>query len=177
MTATQEMELWLGPGQNGSSFESDEHRRAMWFRYRDKVMRQWGNHGRRPYAWWYYESAAFGVGHGRHPGVAHERSILFEFPEFASVLTPEERVELEREWRRQFDRSFDEHFFFCAGPGKIFTGDIARELHWLWADIPPPLLDQLMAERQRRGRVVRKLEEEGAPAEATAEDEDHTGKH
>src|SRR5215469_370777 len=122
MTATQEMELWLGPGSNGSSFESDEHRREVWVRYRDKVMRQWGKHGRRPYAWWYYESAAFGVGHGRHPG-AHERSILFEFPEFASVLTPEERAELEAYWRREFDRSWDEHFFFCAGPDKNFTGD------------------------------------------------------
>src|SRR5262249_55492690 len=123
MNLTQEMELWLGPGHNsGSSFESDEHRREVWFRYRDKVMRQWGKGGRRPYGWWRYEASEWGL--RGYAGYKHERSILWETP---GVLSEAERTQLETEWRCEFDRSFDEHFFFCAGPDKIFTGDIARE--------------------------------------------------
>src|SRR5215472_4944015 len=91
----------------------------------------------------------------RHPGTEHERSILYEF---SDVLGSEERTELEREWKREFDRSWDEHFFYCAGPDKIFSGDEARWRHWLFIDLPPPLLDRWMAERERRGRTVRELQ-------------------
>jgi len=128
-------------------------------------MRQWGKNGKRPMGWWLYEAAEWGLP-PRHRGLAHERSILYEL---SDALGVEERAELEREWRREFDRSWDEHFFFCAGPDKIFSGDAARWQHWLWADLPPPFLDKFMAERRRRGRVVCELEEEGAPAEATAD--------
>jgi hypothetical protein len=130
-----------------------------------------GRHGKRSMGWWLYESP---FRSRRHPGTDHERSILYEF---SDVLSADERAELEAEWRKEFDRSWEEHFFYCAGPDKIFSGDDARWQHWLFVDLPPPLLDKWMAERQRRSRVVRKLEEGGAPAEATAEDEDHTGKH
>lgn len=160
LNAIQEMELWLGPGSNGSSFESDEHRRAAWFRHRDKIMRQWGCHGKRPMGWWLYESP---FRSRRHPGTDHERSILYEFTD---ALSADERAELEAYWRKEFERSWDEHFFYCAGPDKILSGDDARWAHWLFVDLPPPLLDKWMAERQRRGQVV---------AEATAEDEDHIG--
>jgi hypothetical protein len=144
----------------------------MWFRHRDKFMHLWGKGGRRPMGWWLYESP---FRSHRHPGTEHERSILWEFTDALSV---EERAELEREWRREFDRSWDPHFFFCAGPDKNFTGDAARWQHYLFVDLPPPLLDKFMAERQRRGQVICELEEGASvPAEATAEDEDHTGKH
>jgi hypothetical protein len=137
MTRTQEMELWLGPGHSGSSFESDEHRREVWFRYREKLMQQWGRDGRRPFGWWRYECPE-GL---RFPGLAHERSILYE----EAILSEEERSQLEARWRREFDRSWEPHFFFCAGPDKIFTGDVARELHWIWADLPPVLHEKWIA--------------------------------
>ena len=54
MTHTQQMELWQGCGHNGSSFESDQHRREVWFRFRDKLMQLWGRGGRRPQGWWWY---------------------------------------------------------------------------------------------------------------------------
>jgi hypothetical protein len=134
----------LGVGHAGSSFESDEHRRETWFRYRDKLMQQWGRGGRRPQGWWWYEAPEKGL--RGYVGFSHERSVLWETP---GVLTEGERAELEAQWRREFDRSWGEHFFYCAGPDKIFTGDVARELHWLWADLPPELLDKWMAQRRK----------------------------
>ena len=161
LTATQEMELWLGPSHHGSAFESDEHRRAMWFRHRDKIMRQWGRGGRRPMGWWLYESPW----NRRHPGIDHERSILYEF---SDVLSADERTELEAYWRKEFERSWSPNFSFFAD-GKMYSGDAARWQHWLFVDLPPPILDQLMAERERRGRVICKLEEESQQEEAVAE--------
>src|SRR6516162_164557 len=91
----------------------------------------------------------------RHPGTAHERSILYEF---SDALGAEERAELEREWREEFDRSWAPGFSVCK-EGRIFTGQIARELHWIWADLPLVFHDQWMAERQRRGWTIRELED------------------
>jgi hypothetical protein len=160
----QTMELWLGPRSDGSSFESDEERREAWFRNRDWVMKLWAKGGRRPQGWWYYEAPEKGL--RRYPGYEHERSVLYEF---SDVLSEAERSQLEAEWRKEFDRSWDPHFFHCAGPGKIFSGDHARELHWLWADIPPALVDAWTAERQRRGEVVCELQEESQDGEAVTE--------
>jgi len=65
VTSIQMMELWLGPSHiSGSSFESDEHRRETWFRFRDQVMRLWGKNGKRPMAWWLYEAAEWGYRRG-----------------------------------------------------------------------------------------------------------------
>jgi hypothetical protein len=158
---SQQLELWLGPGANGSAFRSDEERREAWFRNRDWVMKLWAKGGRRPMGWWLYESP---FRSRRHPGT-HEQSILYEFTD---VLSAEERAELEAYWRREFERSWDPHFFFCAGPDKNFAGDAARWRHYLFVDLPPPLLDKWMAERQRRGQVICELEEESAPALARA---------
>jgi hypothetical protein len=102
--------------------------------------------------------------HHRYPGFEHERSVLYES---SDVLGADERAELEAWWRREFDRSWDEHFFYCAGPDKIYSGDDARWAHWLFVDLPPPLLDKWMAERERCAGVIRELEEESPPAEAT----------
>jgi hypothetical protein len=162
MTHTQQLELWLGPGNGGSSFESDDHRHEVWFRYRDKLMALWGKNGKRPMGWWLYEAAEWGLP-PRHPGT-HEQSILYEF---SDALGAEERAELEAYWRREFERSWRPNFFYCAGPDKIYSGDDARWQHWLFVDLPPELLDKWMAERQRRSRVVRELE--AAPAETAAE--------
>jgi hypothetical protein len=149
------MELWLGPSHNGSSFENDAHRREMWFRHRDRVMRQWAKGGRRPVGWWLYESSQFGL--QRYPTYQYERSVLWEA---AGVLSEEERAQLESEWRREWDRCWDEpHFFHCAGPDKNFTGDEARAYHLVWADVPPELVYKWLAEREQRGLVVHEQEE------------------
>jgi hypothetical protein len=72
ITATQEMELWLGRSRHGSAFRDDEQRRALWFEHRDRLMGYWGNNGRRPQAWWKFE-APF-----KYPGFNRERSALWE---------------------------------------------------------------------------------------------------
>src|SRR5215813_1628825 len=138
------MELWLGPSHNGSAFESDEHRRAMWFRHRDRVMRQWAKGGRRPVGWWLYEAPEKGL---RYPSDKYERSVLWE----AGLLSETERVDLEREWRREWDRCWEDeqHFFHCAGPDKIYNGDEARVRHLVWADVPPALVEKWLAEREQ----------------------------
>src|SRR5262249_29213471 len=143
-------------------FASDEHRRATWFRYRERLMRRFSTNGKRPMGWGVYESP---FSSRRHPGIEHPRSILYEFTD---VLSAEGRVELEQWWCEQFERSWRSNFSYYK-EGRIFTGDIARELHWLWADIPPPYLDKLMAERERRGQVICKLQEESQQEEAVAE--------
>jgi hypothetical protein len=158
LSFTQQQELWLGPGRDGSAFASDEHARAAWFRHREKLMRCWGSNGRRPQAWWCFESGR------RYPGHEHERSILFEFPEFAGVLSEQERSQLEAEWRKEFDRTWEPNFS-VSHEGRIFTSQVARELHWIWADLPMVLHDKWMEERQRRGRAIRKLEEETPPVQ------------
>jgi hypothetical protein len=130
----------------------------MWFRHRDRLMQRWGKSGRRPMGWWLYESP---FRSHRHPGPDHERSILWEFTDALSV---DERAKLEQWWREQFERSWRPNFSFYAD-GKHYSGDIARELSWVFVDLPPPLLDKFMAERERRGRVIHKLEEESSPVQ------------
>jgi len=164
LTHTQTMELWLGPSHSGSSLENDEHRRAMWFRHRDKLMGWWGKGGRRPQGWWWYESSQFGL--HRYPTSQYERSVLRETP---GVLGATERADLEREWRCAWDRCWEQHdFFHCAGPDKIYSGDEARVRHLAWADVPPALVDKWLAERERRG-LVREMQEESQQGEAVAE--------
>jgi hypothetical protein len=90
----------------------------------------------------------------RHPGTEHQRNILFEF---SDALSEAERTELEQEWKREFDRSW-EPGFSVSHEGRIFTGQIARELHWLHVDLPPPLHAKFMAARQRRSRTILELE-------------------
>src|SRR5262249_53409942 len=104
LTYGQEMELWLGPSHHGTTFASDEHRRATWFRYRERLMRRFATNGKRPMGWWLYESP---FPSRRHPGIEHQRSILYEFTD---VLSAEERVELEQWWREQFERSWRPNF-------------------------------------------------------------------
>jgi hypothetical protein len=155
LTGDQELELWLGVGHRGTAFESDEHRRALWFYHRARLMQWFAKNGKRPMGWWLYESP---FRSRRHPGAHH----LYEF---SDALSADERVELEAFWRKEFDKTWREGFS-CYHEGRIFTGDIAREYHWLWADIPPPYLDKLMAERERRGQVIRELEEESQQGDA-----------
>jgi hypothetical protein len=56
ITPEQEMELWLGAPDGGSSFASEEERRAAWFWHRERLMAMWSTGGKRPVAWWQHES-------------------------------------------------------------------------------------------------------------------------
>jgi hypothetical protein len=132
------MELWLGGPlpHLPPAFDSDEQRRAVWFRHRARMMEQHGSHGRRPVAWWAFE-APF-----EYPGRDRERSTLYG----AGLLAEGEREELLRYWREQFARAHDPNFFYCGGPGKILHGAAARAGHYAWADIPPALVEAWSAE-------------------------------
>src|SRR5262249_48691660 len=140
----QTMELWVGPRSDGSAFRSDEERREAWFSNRDRLMQLWAKGGRRPMGVWGYEACEMGL---RYPTYAYERSVLWE----AGVLTEQERVELEREWRREWKHCWDEQrdFFHCAGPSKIYNGDEARVRHLAWADVPPELVYRWLEEREQ----------------------------
>ena len=61
-------------------------------------------------------------------------------------MTEEERAELEAWWREEFDKTWVAGFTFYH-EGRIVTGDEARQRHWLFIDLPPPLLDKFLAER------------------------------
>jgi len=143
----RELELWLGPGSQGSLFESNEERREVWFRHRDRLMEMWGRRGRRPMAWWTYE-APFA-----YPGFDRETVVLYE----AGLLGETELAELTAEWRRQFERAQEPGFEHCIGsakPGDTFAtwleGRAAKRAHYRWAHISPTLVKLYSADYRRR---------------------------
>ena len=129
------MELWLGPNPSyGSVFSSREELEQAWQMHRTEVMRLWGQHSRRPMAWWCFDAPDLGL---KWPGYDREQSYLFE----AGVLSEVECAELVRFWRREFDRDH-------------------KPAHLNWADVPHSLRRQWQAER--RGRQSAPLEEAAA---------------
>jgi hypothetical protein len=142
LTRAQEMELWLGASDSGSSFADEMQRRTAWFRHRGRLMGYWGCHGKRPQAWWLYEAPV----ELYYPGPDYERSTLFEF----GLLAETERAELLANWRREFNRANAPGFFYCAGAGKFLDGEEARAAHYRWADIPDTLVEEWSAELQHK---------------------------
>jgi hypothetical protein len=139
ITPMQQQELWLGPCRSGSSFASEKERRRLWAAHRERIMEYWGRDGRRPLAWWKYESPI------PYPGYARERSALFE----AGLLTKSEVKALTADWRIEFNRASQPNFFFTTAPGEILQGEAARQKHFAWADIPSALVEQWEAAPQR----------------------------
>jgi hypothetical protein len=134
LTGDAEMDLWLGYDPSRPlPFASDEERRALWFRHRERLMQWFGGHGKRPLAWWRYEAPDLGL---EFPGIALERSTLWE----AGLLAENEKVELETFWRKQFDRAQAPNFFHPLAPGQTLEGGDAREALYSWADIPRDLV-------------------------------------
>lgn len=129
LTFSELQELWLGPCNGGSVFSSTEELRAAWARGRAVVMRLWGSGGRRPQAWWHLDSEAEGL---RYPGYFRERSFLYA----TNMLTSEERILLEREWRAAFD----------AARG---MGARERREHLEHHDVPAELIERWNQKRQR----------------------------
>ena len=152
LTFSELQELWLGPDPTtGSCFCTREELVAAWAAGSAVVMRLWGSHGRRPQAWWAFETDL------PYPGYYRERSTLWR----AGVLGSEERTELEAEWRRDFDAA---------------RGMSARERreHYEHCDVPEKLIEAWTARRRRaQGPKVRTQVRTGAAstAESTAESE------
>jgi hypothetical protein len=140
LTHAAEMDLWLGPDPRSGqepAFGSDEQRRVLWTYHRDRLMGLFGRRGRRPQAWWQYDSPI------PYPGYNREQSALCE----AGLLSEPEMAELLTFWRAEFDRAHRPDFFVCLGPGEFLHGARARREHCRWADIPAPLVKQWTAER------------------------------
>jgi hypothetical protein len=137
----EEMSLQYGKAHHHRpGFESDEERRRAWYRHRDRLMAAWAKHGKRPEAWWDYESP---VPYPRDPD--YDAATLFE----AQLLADGERAKLIAEWRYQFDRAREPGFSFCIGhakPSDTFAswleGAAAKRAHYRWAGIPRSLLTQ-----------------------------------
>ena|SRR5262249_22003225 len=132
ITSTQEMELWLGPSRGGSAFSSDEQRRRAWVEHRDRLMGYWANGGRRPQAWWKYESPI------PWPGFNLERSTLWA----AGLLSADEARQLEKNWHEEFNCSLAPGFAFHDGPRGILTGWEAHIAHLVFNDTPAILAER-----------------------------------
>ena len=149
----QEMTLLYGPDPRWDAFSSEEEYRDAWERNRDRILAAY-RHGRRPMAWWTFEAPI------KFPGYERQQSALFE----AGLLGEEEAATLVSEWREQFERAHDPHFFHCDGPGRILEGAPARLAHYRWMGAPKSLLARWVKERRRRSKTIRELEET-SPAE------------
>jgi hypothetical protein len=123
LSSDQMMELWLGPGPQGSLFGSPEELQEACEQARDAVLRLFGKPGRRAMAWWAFDASQLGL---QWPGYDREQSYLFEM----GILSETECTELVRFWRREFARS-------------------PRRDHHKWADIPKRLIREWTAERAR----------------------------
>ena len=123
LTHDELQELWLGPTHRGSLFRSREELRDAWARGRDLAMELWAKGGHRPMGWWQFE---------RPPGLKfdfnHKASILYD----ANLLAEDERRELVRHWRRQYDLGQD-------------RDPAARDKFYRDVDIPDSLLREWTA--------------------------------
>jgi hypothetical protein len=82
-------------------------------------------------AWWCFEAPR----DLKYPGYFHEKSFLWRH----DILGPEEKLEVEAEWHRDF---------------AAIQGMSARErrAHYEHCDIPSELIEKWTLERKRRGR-------------------------
>ena len=153
LSAGQKMELIYGPNPSqGSSFNSREELVQAWTACRHELLDR-ANPGRRPLA--YYE---FDYPHGTRPPFDTERSTLWR----QGVLKPEERVELKREWRMEFDAA-------------LAMDASERREHLEHHDVPVELVKRWAkaaerAERRRRARSIGNPTaeaQENAPGEAS----------
>ena len=137
LTPSQLQELWLGPNRNlGSQFADRAELEQAWREHRAEVMAM-SKPGQRPAAWYEFE---------RPPGVRisdeHEASTLWR----AGVLGAEEKLDVEAEWRREFEHGFT----------RSYDAKRRRE-HFRWADIPRELVEAWTAERKRNAKTIREL--------------------
>ena len=142
INADQEMSLWLDWPPD--AFDDETERREMWGLHRDRILPLFGTRGRRPSAWWQYDSPIL------YPGYDLERSALYE----ANLLDEQEREQIVTEWRIEFDRTCEVGFGYCAGlradgKGALWLyGKEARAAHLAWADVPQSLVREWTAEQR-----------------------------
>src|SRR5262249_45363545 len=116
------LELWVGPGADGSLLRTRAELQDASLRKRDVGMQLYAHDGRRPQAWWEFEAD------DDYPGHDHERSWLYE----NGHLGEDEKRKLVRYWRREFDAAFDPGFFIAIEPDKFLEGARARREHFKW---------------------------------------------
>ena len=149
----QAQELWLGPSHHGSVFSSRAALRRAWLEHGDHIMAVHRQAGKRPQAWWEFESGNLQFNADR------ERSTLWR----AGVLAESEVAELEAYWRQEFERTFEPSFGFHSG-GRVLRDGLARREHYKWADIPRELVKAWTS--QRRARTIRRRKQTAtSPAE------------
>jgi hypothetical protein len=161
--------LIYGPDRRWADAFADEQEVCeAWNYHRARILTSY-RHGRRPWAWWAFES-----GDLRYPGHDRERAILFE----AGLLGEEEREQLVAHWRAHFVQAQQPGFMFCIGhakPGDTFAtwleGSAARKAHYRWSGIPRSLLKEWLRGRSRsvRSKTVPAREEASPPAEPAIE--------
>jgi hypothetical protein len=127
ITRLQELELWIGPGRSGSTFADDAARRHAWFEHRERLMRLFAHGGRRPQAWWKFESPI------SWPSFSRERSTLWT----AGLLEAAEARELEASWREVFNRSLAADFTFHG-----LSGGEAHIAALVFEDVPAILAER-----------------------------------
>jgi hypothetical protein len=152
-------ELWLGPS-NGTFFNSREELKQTWELARAWMLRVFGRSGRRPAAWWEFDSPV------PYPGHDRETAVLYE----ANLLDAEERDQLEHGWRREFEHALEPGFSVTVNPEVILIGARARRAHWEWAGIPSALIEQWQSERRRPRRRRRRRTVEVELEAASASD-------
>ena len=134
ITASQEMELWLGPSPRGGSlFSDDEARHRAWFENRARLMELFAHDGRRPQAWWRYEAPI------PFPGFSQERSALWE----AGLLDKAEKRDLESRWHHEFRRSLAPDFTHLG-----LRGYEAHIAHLVFHDVPAALAERWATEAE-----------------------------
>jgi hypothetical protein len=143
-------------------FTSREELKSAWERARERMMASLSP-GRRAAAWWEFEFD------GRRPPYFEERSFLWR----RGLLTPEEQITLEREWKVEFEKAQAPDFTMNDGSGEILVGDCARAEHYRHHDIPRELVKRwTAAARRRRPRAE---VSEKAPVASGGGKEENTG--
>ena len=66
------------------------------------------------------------------------------------LLTAEEKVTLEREWKMEFQKAQAPDFSINTGDGEVLHGELARIAHLKWADVPYELVRRWTAAVRRR---------------------------
>jgi hypothetical protein len=133
LTVEQAQELCIGINHNiGSYFVDTEAAEAAWARHRDWLMREFGNPGKRPLAFYVFDRPDLPF------DVDHETSILWR----AGALTPAEKIAVEQEWHAEFTRAYSPGFSVAR-----------RRQHLDWADVPSELRKCWRLQQRRPAKV------------------------
>jgi hypothetical protein len=164
----QENVLRYGPEDRwDDAFPDEAAVQEAWAANRERILSSY-NWGRRPWAWWAYDST---IPYPRDPDYAEAR--LYE----SGQLSEEERAQLVARWREHFDKAQEPGFSYCIGhlrPGDSFAtwleGPAAQRALYKWAGIPRTLLREWKAQHRRRQKVIRRLAASSQADETTSGD-------